>query len=33
MNDFGSPEFQSIRDEYLTVELELSVGKIINNSP
>jgi hypothetical protein len=33
MNDFGSAEFQDIRDRYCTVELELSVGKIINNSP
>ena len=35
MNDFGSTETQAqnIRNKYCTVELELSVGKIINNSP
>jgi hypothetical protein len=33
MNDFGSTQFQNIRDIYCAVELELTVDKIINNSP
>jgi hypothetical protein len=33
MSDFSASKYSSIKEKYCSVELELTTGKVINNSP